>query len=268
MAVQLTIEDAGPTYRVTVENLTPDVVTLGIEPIQAQQDVVLEISAGRDGASAYQLWLAAGNTGTVEDFLASLQGGDGDPATVAIGTVTTGEPGSAAAVTNVGTSSAAVLNFTIPRGADGVGGGGGSEVVAVVSSPISNGSTTDFVEVSALDVVVPAGSAADLGYQINFIGTKDAVVLAQVYAKTGTALKIVTIQTTQVSLVQQFGDGIFDHILLGKGSSATAFSLLRVLAWADTETTLGFRFYTTVPGDAASLSSAFLSGKILTNPLT
>ena len=29
-------------------------------------------SNGKDGASAYELWLAAGNTGTMEDFLESL----------------------------------------------------------------------------------------------------------------------------------------------------------------------------------------------------
>ena len=52
----------------------------------------------------------------------------GAAATVAIGTVTTGAAGSSAAVTNAGTASAAVLNFTIPRGdtgAAGTGGGGG-----------------------------------------------------------------------------------------------------------------------------------------------
>lgn len=51
-------------------------------------------------------------------------GTKGDPgaaATVQVGTTTTGKPGTQASVENVGTSSAAVLNFTIPRGADGTG---------------------------------------------------------------------------------------------------------------------------------------------------
>ena len=43
-------------------------------------------------------------------------GKDGAAATVAIGTVTTGEPGTTASVTNVGTDTAAVLDITIPRG--------------------------------------------------------------------------------------------------------------------------------------------------------
>ncbi len=53
-------------------------------------------------------------------------GPTGSAATVAIGAVTTGAPGSQATVTNTGTASAAVLNFTIPQGADGPAGSGGS----------------------------------------------------------------------------------------------------------------------------------------------
>lgn len=41
------------------------------------------------------------------------------PARVAVGVVTTGEPGTSATVENVGTAGSAVLNFTIPRGAKG-----------------------------------------------------------------------------------------------------------------------------------------------------
>jgi hypothetical protein len=54
---------------------------------------------------------------------AGAAGAAGQAATVAVGTVTTGEPGTQASVTNAGTSNAAVLNFTIPRGEDGEGGG-------------------------------------------------------------------------------------------------------------------------------------------------
>ena len=46
-------------------------------------------------------------------------GGTGSAATVSVGTVTTGEPGTEAAVTNSGTPQDAVFNFTIPRGATG-----------------------------------------------------------------------------------------------------------------------------------------------------
>jgi hypothetical protein len=54
-------------------------------------------------------------------------GAQGPAGTITVGTVTTGEPGTDVEVENVGTASAAVLNFTIPEGQpgeDGVGGGG------------------------------------------------------------------------------------------------------------------------------------------------
>jgi hypothetical protein len=53
-------------------------------------------------------------------------GANGAAASVQVGTVTTGAPGSSASVVNAGTSSAAVLNFTIPAGAAGAQGQAGA----------------------------------------------------------------------------------------------------------------------------------------------
>lgn len=61
------------------------------------------------------------------------QGPQGAAATIAVGTTTTGAAGTQAAVTNSGTSSAAVFNFAIPRGAQGAQGPG---------STVSIGTTT------------------------------------------------------------------------------------------------------------------------------
>lgn len=60
-------------------------------------------------------------------------GTNGAAATIAVGTVTTGPAGSSASVTNVGTSSAATFNFTIPKGVDGTG------AVSTVNSKSPNG---------------------------------------------------------------------------------------------------------------------------------
>lgn len=54
-------------------------------------------------------------------------GAAGAAATVAVGTVETGSAGSNAAVTNAGTANAAILNFTIPRGATGAAGAKGDK---------------------------------------------------------------------------------------------------------------------------------------------
>ena len=86
-----------------------------------------------------------GKAFTYEDFteaqLAALKGPKGDQgekgsqgekgapgaaATITVGTVTTGAPGTEASVENAGTSAAATLNFTIPRGAKGDKGDTGS----------------------------------------------------------------------------------------------------------------------------------------------
>ena len=50
------------------------------------------------------------------------KGDTGDAATIAIGVTNTGSPGSSALVTNSGTSSDAVFNFTVPSGATGAQG--------------------------------------------------------------------------------------------------------------------------------------------------
>ena len=54
--------------------------------------------------------------------LAGTNGTNGTSATVAVGTTTTGAAGTSASVTNSGTSSAAVFNFTIPQGTNGRNG--------------------------------------------------------------------------------------------------------------------------------------------------
>jgi len=78
-----------------------------------------------------------------------LQGPQGEgSATVAIGTVTTGNAGSSATVTNSGTTTAAILDFTIPKGDTGATGSQGIQGVAGndgsdgTSATISVGSTT------------------------------------------------------------------------------------------------------------------------------
>ena len=62
-----------------------------------------------------------GNTGPQGP--AGTPGADGKAATVKVGTVTTLEAGSNATVTNVGTETNAILNFGIPQGIPGEGGG-------------------------------------------------------------------------------------------------------------------------------------------------
>lgn len=71
-----------------------------------------------------------------------LQGIAGTAATIRIGSVYTGKPGTNASVSNSGTSTNAILNFTIPRGNPGSGGGSTVDVDAALSdsslNPVQN----------------------------------------------------------------------------------------------------------------------------------
>jgi len=58
------------------------------------------------------------------------RGAAGNAATVSVGTTTTGAAGTNASVTNSGTTSAAVFNFTIPRGDTGAAGASGGSSTA------------------------------------------------------------------------------------------------------------------------------------------
>lgn len=71
------------------------------------------------------------------------QGIPGTAATVAVGTTTTGAAGTAASVTNSGTTSAAVFNFTIPKGDTGATGATGPQgPTGATGAGVATGGTT------------------------------------------------------------------------------------------------------------------------------
>jgi hypothetical protein len=74
-------------------------------------------------------------------------GPQGDAATITVGTVTTGSPSSSATVTNVGTSGAAVFNFSIPKGDTGDIGN------ISATSPITYTSNTIALDHSAIQFI-------------------------------------------------------------------------------------------------------------------
>lgn len=78
-------------------------------------------NVGMPGAAVFNFVIPRGQQGGKGDT-----GDDGADATVSIGTTSTGAAGTNAAVTNTGTAGAAVLNFTIPRGDQGVQGNPGA----------------------------------------------------------------------------------------------------------------------------------------------
>lgn len=106
-----------------------------------------------------------GNTGaTGPQGPTGAQGPSGSAATVAVGTTTTGAAGTNANVQNSGTQSAAVLNFTIPKGADGRDFGDFYQNTAGKS--VANNSNTTITSISNL----PTGHYILMGFA-NFQST-------------------------------------------------------------------------------------------------
>lgn len=100
-------------------------------------------------------------------------GAPGQAATIAVGTVTTGAAGSSATVTNSGTSSAAVFDFTIPKGDTGAAGSpgtpGAAATISVGSTTTGNAGTSASVtnsgtsSAAVLDFVIPRGDTGATG---------------------------------------------------------------------------------------------------------
>lgn len=105
------------------------------DPVQVQWNLLAQKGGdGQDGESAYQIWLDAGNTGTEDDFLASLKGSDGKdgtdgepgpPNTLTIGTVDTVPPGTGSSATITGDAPNQILNLSLEQGEPGEGADGG-----------------------------------------------------------------------------------------------------------------------------------------------
>jgi hypothetical protein len=79
------------------------------------------VNVGTSSAATFNFGIPKGEQG-----VQGIQGSPGNAATVSVGSTTTGAAGSSASVTNSGTSSAAVLQFTIPRGDTGATGATGA----------------------------------------------------------------------------------------------------------------------------------------------
>lgn len=96
------------------------------------------------------LWVWDVDSSAFVDTGAQIKGPQGDPgpkgdpgaaATVTVGATTTGDPGSQASVQNTGTTSAAVLSFTIPKGEKGDAGAAGPGVSVGSGAPSEPGQT-------------------------------------------------------------------------------------------------------------------------------
>ena len=110
-----------------------------------------------------------------ESTITLLHGKDGAPgekgeaATITIGTVTTSDAGTNAAVINSGNENNAVFNFTIPRGADGLPGEDGAAAgFGIITATVDNITGTPSVKVTT------SGDNTAKNIQFEFSGLKGA----------------------------------------------------------------------------------------------
>nr|DAI65859.1 MAG TPA: tail fiber protein [Bacteriophage sp.] len=131
-----TYMDNAKNYSENVNVFTPSVSTSGVLSWTNKAGLANPPSVNIKGEKGDQgLQGVQGDTGAKGD-----RGATGAAATVRIGTVTTGAPGSEAIVTNVGTANDAVFNFTLPRGDKGADGGidVDAELSDTSTNPIQN----------------------------------------------------------------------------------------------------------------------------------
>ena len=109
-------------------------------------------------------------------------GADGAAATVSVGTVTTGAPGTNASVTNSGTPENAVLDFTIPQGEPGTSGTAATVSVGTVTTgaPGTNAAVTNSgtPESAVFDFTIPQGEPGTTATSSSLWATNPAVTLA------------------------------------------------------------------------------------------
>jgi hypothetical protein len=94
----------------------------------------------------------------------SAQGQTGATGTISVGDVTTGAAGSSVIITNVGTSTAAVLDFTIPEGDAGASGVNGTSRLFYFAGSSTDATTASWVNLESY--TLPADTLSTNGDSI------------------------------------------------------------------------------------------------------
>lgn len=204
-----------PVVKIPTIKLTP--VPGGVNVVQYGTLTIGDVATLAAGSAA-----TVSNSSSIENAVLNFgipkgadgsdgqDGTDGAAATVAIGTVTTGEPGTTASVTNVGTDTAAVLDITIPKGEKGSDGIGAGDVVAAADNTFTATNTfggvlkttCDMQAVGALPTVLQRGDSNIQTYTLNN-GLNRSVVFRDTGDMTGYA------KTFIISVSRSGGTGTF-----------------------------------------------------------
>lgn len=144
-------------------------LTVGETTTLAAGENTVVLNSGTVENAVLNFGIPKGNDGTNgKDGSDGIDGTDGAAATITIGAVTTGEPGSSAAVVNSGTTTAAVFDITIPRGDKGADGAGAGDVIAAADNTFTATNTFEGVMKTTCDMQhysTQTGGTLVLGYE-------------------------------------------------------------------------------------------------------
>ena len=193
--------------------------------------------AGAAGAAGTSVTGPTGPTGATGPIgPTGPTGSDGDAATVQIGSVTTTEPGTEATVTNSGSPSRAVLEFTIPRGATGVSSPE-PQLMTVDSAPAQ--ASGNNLPMTFRDNVVSSGNSISHASDSSDIVIRQ-LGLYQVFFHCTVSASQVTPAAIQIEILQD-GDtlpgGVARHTFQSS-NEYTAISLTTTLSVSGTSSTI------------------------------
>lgn len=121
-------EDSGASSVLAIQHSYPSIDAMNADFNNTNKNDMAIISSSVEEEDTAKLYINNGTEWIYLCDLSGVQGAKGDAATVTVGTVTAGEAGSSPSVTNAGTSTAAVLNFVIPKGDKGDKGDTGTGI--------------------------------------------------------------------------------------------------------------------------------------------
>lgn len=202
--------------------------------------------ATNEGVTTYDLTASLNDDGTpigqtvqnvtninAVNTLTGTPGTDGTDATINVGTTTTLSAGSSATVSNSGSENMAILNFGIPKGADGAAGATGApgpnQVTSTTSTNLTgiikgNGTTistatsgTDYQAPISLTTTGTSGASTLVGNTLNipqYTGGSGDMVLAGVQTVTGA-------KTFNVGKLLDKGEIVFDVKAYGATGNGT-----------------------------------------------
>ena len=165
-------------------------VAVGLTTTGTPGSNAMVTNVGNSSAAIFEFTIPSGVQGaTGATGPQGPTGPGGAAATVAVGSTTTGTPGSNAMVTNVGTNNAAIFDFTIPAGATGAQGATGSIGPMGPQGPIGlTGATGPTGLTGPTGAVGPTGPAGPVGP----VGPAGADGALTAWSRTGNAGTVAT----------------------------------------------------------------------------